>query len=122
MASCSGRIGVGQHRNPFVGMNGRTVVQIRADIYLLDAALGPEITETAGKLTDKTPGSGLRITAPEEDHVAVFGHVLDAVVGRIHHTDDTLTPDVLRSPVKTFPAVRITNLLGETAQHFQQSA
>ena len=61
-----GRIGIGQNRNPLVGMDGGAVVQVRADIDLLDAGLRPEVADPGGILSGETPGSGLRVAAPEE--------------------------------------------------------
>ncbi len=116
-----GRIGVGQNRDPFVGVHGRAVVQIRADVDLLDTDLGVEEAQTARELAHEAPRRRLGVAAPEEHQVAMFDHVFDDVVGRIHHADNTLAPHMLGAPVEPFPAVRVTHLLGKPAQHLHQT-
>ena len=40
------RIGIRQDRNPLVGMDRRAVIEIRADVDLLDADLSPELADS----------------------------------------------------------------------------
>ena len=68
-----GGIGIGQNGDPFIGMNRCAIVQIRADIDLLDAqSRSRSSMSRLAILPGKTPGSGLRITAPEQDHIAII--------------------------------------------------
>ena len=103
-------------------MDGGAVVQVGADIDLIDADLRPEIAEACGALSGKTPGGGLGVAAPEQDHIAVLGHILNNVIGWVVHALNALAPDMLRAPVPAFPAVRVPDLLGKTAHHFKESA
>ena len=116
-----GRVGVGQHRDPLVAVDGRGVVQVGADVDLLDAGPRPELGDAAGVLAGEAPGGGLLVAAPLEHHVAVLGDVFDEVGGRGHHALEALAPDVLGAPVPALPAVRVADLLGEAAHHVEQA-
>ena len=80
----------------------------------------PEVAQAGSKLTDKTPGSGFGIAAPEEDHIGIFGNIFDHVIGRMHHTDNALAPNMLGAEVPAFPAIRFSDHLGKTADFIQQ--
>ena len=56
-----------------------------------------------------------RVAAPDDYHVAVLADVFDDILSRGHHTDETFTPYVFGAPVPTFPAVRVSYLLGKSA-------
>lgn len=45
-----GRVGVGQDGNPFIRMDGGGVIQIRADIYALDAQAGEPVAQPGGHM------------------------------------------------------------------------
>ena len=109
------RVGVGKHGDPLVGVDRGGVVEIGVDVDLLDADLAPEEEEAAGELAAEAPGGRLGVAAPDDDHVAVLADVLHDVVGRAHHPDEALAPDVLGPPVPALPAVRVADLLGEAA-------
>jgi len=49
-----GGVGIGLNRYPFIGVYCCSIVEIRADIYLLDPNLGPEETKLGGYLPHKT--------------------------------------------------------------------
>ena len=120
-AKLKGRVGVGQHRDPFVAVDGGGVVEVGADVDLLDARPGPELGDAGGVLTGEAPGGGLFVAAPLEHHVAMLGDVLDEVGGRRHHALEALAPHVLGAPVPALPAIRVADLLGEAAHHVEQA-
>ncbi len=120
-AQIEGRVGVGQHRDPLVGMNGSAVVEVRRDVNLLDAEFGPPVAQPAGQLTVEAPRSGLGVASPEEDAVAVLGHIPHDVGHRDHLPQVLATPDVLGSPVPAFPAVGVARLQGVAAEQAQQA-
>ena len=109
------RVGVGEHRDPLVGMDGAGVVHFGTDVHLLEADLAPEEEQPARQLPAKTPRRGLGVASPHHHHVAVLGDVVHDVVGRVHHAHQTLAPDVPGAPVPALPAVRVTHLLGKAA-------
>ena len=117
-----GGIGIGQHRYPFISMDGGAVVQFGADIDLLDAGLRPEVADAGGVLPGEAPGGRLRVAAPEEHHIAVLGDIFNEVGGRGHHALEALAPDVLGAPVPAFPAIRASYLLGKAAHHIEEAA
>ncbi len=115
-----GGVGVGKHGDPLVGVDGGGVVEVGADVHLLDARSRPELADAAGVLPGEAPGGGLFVAAPLEHHVAVLGDVLDEVGRRRHHALEALAPHVLGSPVPAFPTVRVADLLGEATHHVEQ--
>ncbi len=100
-------------------MNSGTVVQVRADIHLLDAGLFPEEANTGAVLSGEAPRGRLRVTTPKQYHVTVFCYVLQTVGSRRHHALKSLTPDMLCPPIPAFPTVRISYLLGESPHHVE---
>ena len=117
-----GGVGVGQHRNPLVGVDGGPVVEIRGDVDGPDPQLTEPVAKPAGQLAVKTPGGGLGIATPEQDPVAVVGHVRYDVANGNHLSQALASPHVFGAPVPTFPTVGVTRLQRVAAQQPQQSA
>ena len=116
-----GGIGVGQNGNPFVGMDGRAVVEVGTDPQLLDADSVPEIAHLAGNTGRIGPGRGFRVTAPVQGQVGVFRDVFDQIGQRSVDADPFIhAPDMLGTPVPALPAVRVAHLEGAPAQQFHQ--
>ena len=115
MASCRAASVLGSTGIHLSAWMARRVVEVGADVDLLDAGLRPEVQQAAGQLSAEAPGGGLGVAAPDQHHVAVLGDVLHHVVGGGHHADEALAPHVLGAPVPAFPAVRVPDLLGEAA-------
>ena len=51
-----GGIGIGQNGNPFIGMDGGPIVQVRADINILDAQLSKPVAKLADVCRPKPQG------------------------------------------------------------------
>ncbi len=115
-----GRVGVGHHRDPLVGVDGRAVVEVGAHEDALDAYLPPPVHQAAGHLAVEGPGRGLGVAAPEEQQLGVLGDVGHQVADRLHLAHRLHAPGVLGAPVGPLPAVGVADLLGEAAQHLQQ--
>ena len=115
------RVGVGQHRDPPVGVHCGGVVEVRGHVDLLDAQLGPPVAETARQLALPAPRRGFLIAAPEKEQLGVLGDVVEQVA--LHPLADRLAaPEVLASPPPAFPAVGLTVLLREAAPQAEQLA
>ena len=103
-------IGVGKNRNPLVGVNGGTIVEVGADVDLLDADLGPEVADLRRHLATPTPRSRLRVAAHADDGIGVLADVPEQVrlvcllANRIH------APHVLCAPIPAFPAIGLASL------------
>ena len=121
MASCKSSVGVGEDRDPLVGVDGRTEVELRADVDLLDPDLRVEVGDVGRVLPREAPRRGLVVAAPLEDHVAVVDDVLAHVQLRPHHALEAVAPDVLGAPVPALPAVRLADLEGEAAHRVEQT-
>ena len=115
-----GDIGIRQDRNPLVGMNRSTIVEVRAHVDLLDADVSEPIRDEARHLTTPAPRRGLGIAAPDKDGVGVLGDILDDVVGNGLHADGIHTPDMLGTPIPALPGVWLTSLLQKAARESQQ--
>ena len=115
------RVGVGQHRDPPVGVHRRRVVEVGAHVDLLDAQLGVPVGEPAGQLALPAPRGGLLVAAPEEQQLAVLGHVVEQVA-LLALADRLAAPEVLAAPPPAFPAVGLTDLEGVAAPQRQQLA
>ena len=71
--------------------------------------------------TAETPGSSLRVTTLANNHVRVLGTIVVEVGTEFHvEANRLVTPDMLGTPVPSFPAVRVTYLLGVAAEEFHQ--
>ena len=115
-----GDIGIRQDRNPLVGMNRSTIVEVRAHVDLLDADVSEPIRDEARHLTTPAPRRGLGIAAPDKDGVGVLGDILDDVVGNGLHADGIHAPDMLGTPIPALPGVWLTSLLQKAARERQQ--
>ena len=105
-----GRVGVGQHGDPLVGVRGVGVVDVGRDVDGLDADLVEPVAQAARLQATPAPGRGLGIGAPEQDGVAVLAHIPDDVVLRVLLSVGLHAPDVLGAPVPALPAVRLAGL------------
>ncbi len=101
-----GGVGVGQQRDPLVGVDGVAVVAVGGDVDLLDAQFFPPVAEAADQLAAPAPGSGLGVATPEEQQLGVLGDVVEQVALRQLLADELASPDVLGAPVPAFPASR----------------
>ena len=104
-------IGVRQHRDPLVGMDSGTVVEVGAHVHLLNADLGKPEAVLAGNLTLPAPRRRLHVAAPEQQHVGVLGNV-EQQISHIELAERILSPHVLGTPVPAFPRVGLTRLIG----------
>ncbi len=112
---------VGEHRDPSVGVHGGGVVEVGADVDLLDADLTPPVAQTARELTLPAPRGGLLVAAPEQQQLGVLGDVREQVA-LLALADGLATPDVLVAPPPAFPAVGLADLQGEATPGAQQLA
>ena len=120
-AEVHGGVGVGQHRDPPVGVHGGRVVEVGAHVDLLDAELAPPVAQAAGQLTLPAPGRGLLVAAPEEQQLGVLGDVPEQVA-LLALADGLAAPEVLAAPPPAFPAVRLAHLQREAAPLAEQLA
>ena len=107
-----GRVGVGQDGDPLVGVDGGAVVQVGTDEDGLDAQLAEPEAQPAGQVHAEAQGGDLRVTAPEQQAVAVLGHVGDEVGLGGHLAHRLTAPDVLGAPVPPLPGVHVAHLQG----------
>ena len=116
-----GGVGVGQHRDPPVGVDGGRVVEVGAHVDLLDAQFGVPVAQAAGELALPAPRGGLLVAAPEQEQLAVLGHVVEqvALLALAHRL---ATPEVLAAPPPAFPGVGLTDLEGVAAPEREQLA
>ena len=115
------RIGVGQHRDPLVGVHRGAVVQVGSHVDGLDAEICEPVAQTAGQLPVEAPGRGLRVAAPEEDAVGVLRHVPHDVGDRHHLPQALAAPGVLGAPVPALPAVGVAGLQRVASQQPEQA-
>ena len=120
-AQVHGGVGIRQHRDPSVGVHGRSVVEIRTHVDLLDAQLAPPVAQPAGQLTLPAPRRGLLVAAPEEEQFGVLGDVPEQVA-LLALADGLAAPEVLAAPPPAFPAVGLAHLQRETAPLAEQLA
>ena len=114
-------IGVRQDRDPLVGEDGRAVVEVRADVDLLDADVLPEGAEAADVVpAAEPPGGGRGVAPPEQQEVTVPGDVRIDVGGVRHQSERLAAPEVLGPPVPALPAVRVAHLQRAAAQELQE--
>ena len=69
-------IGIGQNRDPFIGMNRRPIIQVRTNIDLLDAQLGKPVADQAGIKPPPNPQgvvSGSQL--PENNHFGILSDI-----------------------------------------------
>ena len=115
------RVGVGQHGDPAVGVHRARVVDVGADVDLLDAEFGVPVGEAAGQLALPAPRGGLLVAAPEQQQLAVLGHVVEQVA-LLALAYRFAAPEVLAAPPPAFPAVGLADLQGVAAPQRQQLA
>ena len=115
-----GRVGVGQNRDPHVGVHGVGVVHVRRDVDLLHTDFGEPEAQTRRLLARPAPRRGLRVAAPEQKRVGILGDVLEQVVLMGVLAQRLVAPGVLGAPVPAFPAVWLAGLHGEAARHVQK--
>ena len=116
-----GRIGIGQYRYPFIGMDGGGIVQVRADIDLFDANLRPPVTEPGWETARKSPRKWFPDHLPRTGACsAIFRDIFKTVMRRGHLTYIHGPPDMLGSPVPALPAIRIPDLQGITSHLLQK--
>ena len=101
-------------------MDGRPIVQIRADIDAFDADLRKPGAEPAGQIHAETAGRRFRVAAPEEEHIRVFGDVGIKVRLGGHLTHGLAPPDVFRAPEPAFPGVHVPHLKGIASHEAQE--
>ena len=112
---------VGEHRDPAVGVHGGGVVEVGADVDLLDADLTPPVAQAARELALPAPRGGLLVAAPEQQQFGVLGDVPEQVA-LLALADGLAAPEVLVAPPPAFPAVGLADLEGEAAPLAQQLA
>ena len=92
-------------------MTSSSVVHIWTDVDLLDAQLSEPEAELARLLPFPRPGGGLHVATPEHQHVGILRDIHPKVV-LIGLAQRGLTPNMFSAPVPTFPAIRLTTLIG----------
>ena len=108
------RIGIGQHRNPFVGVDDSAVIRIGADIDLLDTDVGKKEAVATRKAPAPAPRRGLHIAAPEQHRLCMVRHIFEQVV-LVALAHRVLAPHVLGAPVPAFPRIGVARLHGVAA-------
>ncbi len=103
-------------------MDGGPVVQVGADIELLDTQFSVPVAHQAGQASAaETPGGGLGVGALADKHLGILGNIIVKIGAEFHvETDRFVAPDMLGAPVPSFPAIRITDLLGVTTEELHQ--
>ena len=76
--------------------------------------------DSACHISSPTERSGLRVAAPEQYCIAVFGNVFDYVVLLVLLPEWVHAPDMLGAPIPAFPAVGLAGLQGEPAAQIEQ--
>ena len=115
------RIGIGQDRDPLIGVDRGCVVEVRTDIDRLYAELFEPVHHSAADLAGPAPVGGLRVGSPIKHKLSVFGQIVDDI-GLRWYSHRLATPDMLASPVPTLPGIRIAGLLSISAQKRQEFA
>ena len=110
------RVCVRKDRNPFICMDGRSVIQIRTNINALDTKLCKPIAKKRRHFHTEAERRNFRVAAPEQKTVAVLRHIRDQVCLRRHFADRLTSPYVLCSPVPAFPGIHVSHLLGIAAR------
>ena len=121
MASCRAASVLGSTGIHLSAWTAARVVEVGADVDLLDAGPGPECEMRLAYWPVKPQGVVSSSQPQLSTMSAVLGDVFDEVGRRRHHALEALAPDVLGAPVPAFPAVRVADLLGEAAHHVEQA-
>ncbi len=103
-------VGVGEYRDPLVGMDCVRVVAVGCNVDGLHADLVEPIAQAACLLAAPAPRRGLRVGTPEQKGIGILAHVFDDVVLRVLLAMGLHAPDVLGAPVPTLPAVGLASL------------
>ena len=115
------RVSIRQDRDPAIGMDSGGVVEIRADVNLLDAQFAVPVAQTAGELTLPAPRRGLLVAAPEQQQFTVLGNVIEQVA-LLALAYGFAAPEVLAAPPPAFPAVGLPDLERIAAPQREQLA
>ena len=114
------RVGVREHGDPHVGVDGVGVVHVGRDVDLLHADLGEPEAQARRLLPRPAPWRSLGVASPEQDGVGVFGDVFEQVVLMGVLAQGLVSPGVLGTPVPALPAVGLAGLHGQAARHVEE--
>ena len=109
------RIRIRQDRDPFVGVDGGAVVEVRADVNALDPQFRKPVAKKGRHLHAESQRGDLRVAAPKEQAVTVLRHIRDQVALGVLFAYRFAAPDMLGTPVPAFPGIHVAHLLGIAA-------
>ena len=112
-------VGVGKDGDPLVGVHGIGIVHVGGDVNLLHPNLCEPEADSACHVSSPAEGSGLRVAAPEQYCIAVFGNVFNYVVLLVLLSERVHAPDMLGAPIPAFPAVGLAGLQGKPAAQIE---